>query len=422
MHLRKLILMDNLINFVKKNYLFISPVLLILIIAQFETYSQLTSSGTIGSALRLSIPIFLAGLGGLFSERTGVVNIGLEGMMIMGTWFGAWGGFLYGPWGGVLFGLIGGGLFGLIHAIATVSFQVDHIVSGVAINILAVGVARFFNILAFDGIQFASSTASPRIENKIGIFNLPYLSGGKINGEDTSNFFGYLEGLDIFLISDVAALLLGLTSNISYFSILALLLVPLSIYVLWRTPLGLQMRSVGEYPAGSESLGVNVYLMKYIGVVVSGCLAGLAGAYLVLEGPNMYLEGQTNGRGFIGLASLLFGNYMPFGVLMGAGLFGFADALQLRSEEAIHGLLLVIGIFLLIITIKNLISKNRNSSIISGIFALGFIFWFVNSTSVPIQFIYFTPHLTTLVVLSFSSQKLRIPKADGIPYKKGEST
>ncbi|NCX30364.1 MAG: ABC transporter permease, partial [Proteobacteria bacterium] len=214
--------MDNLINFVKKNYLFISLVLLILIIAQNETYSQLTSSGTIGSALRLSIPICLAGLGGLFSERTGVVNIGLEGMMIMGTWFGAWGGFLYGPWGGVLFGLIGGGLFGLIHAIATVSFQVDHIVSGVAINILAVGVARFFNILAFDGIQFASSTASPRIEDKIGIFNLPYLSGGKINGEETSNFFGYLEGLDMFLISDVAALLLGLTSNISYFSILAL--------------------------------------------------------------------------------------------------------------------------------------------------------------------------------------------------------
>jgi ABC-type uncharacterized transport system permease subunit len=102
------------------------------------------------AALRLSIPICLAGLGGLFSERTGVVNIGLEGMMIMGTWFGAWGGFLYGPWGGVLFGLIGRRcLFGLIHAIATVSFQVDHIVSGVAINILAVGVARFFNMTCF---------------------------------------------------------------------------------------------------------------------------------------------------------------------------------------------------------------------------------------------------------------------------------
>ena len=126
--------MSGLINFLKKKYVIIAPLLIIIFIAQNEQYSQLTSSGTFGSALRLSIPILLAGLGGLFSERTGVVNIGLEGMMIMGTWFGAWGGYMYGPWGGVLFGLIGGGLFGLIHAIATVSFQVDHIVSGVAIN------------------------------------------------------------------------------------------------------------------------------------------------------------------------------------------------------------------------------------------------------------------------------------------------
>ena len=141
--------MNKILRVVKDKYVIITPLFLIIFIAQFEQYSQLTSSGTFGSALRLSIPILLAGLGGLFSERTGVVNIGLEGMMIMGTWFGAWGGYMYGPWGGVLFGLIGGGLFGLIHAIATVSFQVDHIVSGVAINILAVGAARFFNILAF---------------------------------------------------------------------------------------------------------------------------------------------------------------------------------------------------------------------------------------------------------------------------------
>ncbi len=412
--------MSGLINFLKKKYVIIAPLLIIIFIAQNEQYSQLTSSGTFGSALRLSIPILLAGLGGLFSERTGVVNIGLEGMMIMGTWFGAWGGYIYGPWGGVLFGLIGGGLFGLIHAIATVSFQVDHIVSGVAINILAVGAARFFNILAFDGIAFASSTASPRIEGEVGKFNLPFLTGGSLNGNETSNILGDLENANIFLISDISGLLVGLTSNISYFTIIALLIVPLSVYVLWRTPIGLQMRSVGEYPSGSESLGVNVYLMKYIGVIISGCLAGLAGAYLVLEGPNVYLQGQTGGRGFIGLASLLFGNYRPFGVLMGAGLFGFADALQLRSEEAIHGLLFAVALFLFVLTINNLSKRNFRGTIGSFITGLFFLIWYLNSTSVPIQFIYFTPHLTTLVVLSFSKQKFRMPKKVGVAYKKGE--
>ena len=412
--------MSELINFLKKKYVIIAPLLIIIFIAQNEQYSQLTSSGTFGSALRLSIPILLAGLGGLISERTGVVNIGLEGMMIMGTWFGAWGGYMYGPWGGVLFGLIGGGLFGLIHAIATVSFQVDHIVSGVAINILAVGAARFFNILAFDGIAFASSTASPRIEGEVGKFNLPFLTGGSLNGNETSNILGDLENADIFLISDISGLLVGLTSNISYFTIIALLIVPLSVYVLWRTPIGLQMRSVGEYPSGSESLGVNVYLMKYIGVIISGCLAGLAGAYLVLEGPNVYLQGQTGGRGFIGLASLLFGNYRPFGVLMGAGLFGFADALQLRSEEAIHGLLFAVALFLFVLTINNLSKRNFRGTTGSFITGLFFLIWYLNSTSVPIQFIYFTPHLTTLVVLSFSKQKFRMPKKVGVAYKKGE--
>ena len=412
--------MRELTNFLKKKYVIIAPLLIIIFIAQNEQYSQLTSSGTFGSALRLSIPILLAGLGGLFSERTGVVNIGLEGMMIMGTWFGAWGGFMYGPWGGVLFGLIGGGLFGLIHAIATVSFQVDHIVSGVAINILAVGAARFLNILAFDGIAFASSTASPRIEGEVGKFNLPFLTGGSLNGNETSNILGELENANIFLISDISGLLVGLTSNISYFTIIALLLVPISVYVLWRTPIGLQMRSVGEYPSGSESLGVNVYLMKYIGVIISGCLAGLAGAYLVLEGPNVYLQGQTGGRGFIGLASLLFGNYRPLGVLMGAGLFGFADALQLRSEEAIHGLLIAVALFLFVLTINNLSKRNFRVSTGTFITGLFFLVWYLNSTSVPIQFIYFTPHLTTLVVLSFSKQKFRMPKKVGVAYKKGE--
>ena len=172
------------------------------------------------------------------------------------------------------------------------------------------------------------------------------------------------------------------------------------------------MRSVGEFPSGSESLGVNVYLMKYIGVIISGALAGLAGAYLVYcWNRNVYLEGQTNGRGFIGLASLLFGNYRPFGIFLGAGLFGFADALQLRSEESIHGLLIVIFLFMFILTARNIYQRNIRSGVLSGLVGLAFFVWFNNSTTIPIQFVYFTPHLTTLIVLSFAkSEELRLPK------------
>ena len=228
-----------------KRYIILTPILLVIVVAQVETYSQLTTSGTFGAAVRLAIPILLAGLGGLYSEKTGVVNIGLEGMMIMGTWFGAWGGYTFGAWQGVFIGMLGGALFGLIHAIATVSFQVDHIVSGVAINILAAGVARFLNVIAYKDVAFASSTASPRIQGDIGIFTMPFLAGGKIGETETPNVIGSIEDLDIFLVSDFAGLILGFLSNISYLTLFALALVPVSILILWFTPLGLQMRSVG---------------------------------------------------------------------------------------------------------------------------------------------------------------------------------
>ena len=122
----------------------------------------------------------------------------------MGTWFGAWGGYTFGAWQGIFIGMFGGALFGLIHAIATVSFQVDHIVSGVAINILAAGVARFLNVIAFQDVAYASSTASPRIQGDIGIFTMPFFAGGKIGERETFNLFGNIEELDIFLVSDFA--------------------------------------------------------------------------------------------------------------------------------------------------------------------------------------------------------------------------
>jgi len=405
-----------MINVLKKNYLIILPIIFIVLIAQVDKYDQLTTSGTFGAAIRLAIPICLAGLGGMFSERSGIVNIGLEGMMIMGTWFGAWAAWLYGPWYGILAGIIGGAMFGLIHAVGTVTFQVDHIVSGVAINILAAGVARFLNVVAYADQPTQSSTQSPRIDGEVGDFTMPYLSGG---GE-TPSFFGYLQDLDIPFISDLSGFLLGATSNLSYISIFALVLIPIAAWVLWSTPFGLQMRSVGELPTGSESLGVNVYLMKYIGVMISGGFAGLAGAYLVLESSGIYREGQTAGRGYIGLASMIFGNYKPLGIFMGSGLFGFADALQLRSDDAVHGLLVLISLILLIISIKQLINKKHINAALSVSLSIGFLVWFLNSETVPSEFVYFTPHITTLIVLSSASQKLRMPKKVGQPYRKGE--
>jgi ABC-type uncharacterized transport system permease subunit len=405
-----------MINILKKNYLIILPIVFIVLIAQVDKYDQLTTSGTFGAAIRLAIPICLAGLGGMFSERSGIVNIGLEGMMIMGTWFGAWAAWLYGPWYGILAGIIGGAMFGLIHAVGTVTFQVDHIVSGVAINILAAGVARFLNVVAYADQPTQSSTQSPRIDGEVGDFTMPYLSGGA----ETPSLFGYLQDLDIPFISDLSGLLLGATSNLSYISIFALVLIPIAAWVLWSTPFGLQMRSVGELPTGSESLGVNVYLMKYIGVMISGGFAGLAGAYLVLESSGIYREGQTAGRGFIGLASMIFGNYKPLGIFMGSGLFGFADALQLRSDDAVHGLLVLISLILLIISIKQLIDKKYINAALSVSLSIGFLVWFLNSENVPSEFVYFTPHITTLIVLSSASQKLRMPKKVGQPYRKGE--
>src|SRR5210317_20468 len=405
-----------MIKFFKKHYLIILPIVFIVLIAQMDKYDQLTTSGTFGAAIRLAIPICLAGLGGMFSERTGIVNIGLEGMMFMGTWFGAWAAWLYGPWYGIVAGILGGALFGLIHAVGTVTFQVDHIVSGVAINILAAGVARFLNVVAYADQPTQSSTQSPRIDGDVGDFSLPYLSGGA----DTPSFFGYLQDLNYPFISDIAGLLLVATSNLSYISIFALSLIPVAAWVLWSTPFGLQMRSVGELPTGSESLGVNVYLMKYIGVMISGGFAGLAGAYLVLESSGIYREGQTAGRGFIGLASLIFGNYRPFGIFMGSGLFGYADARQLRSDDAVHGLLILISLILFIFAIKQLIEKKYINSSLSIALSIGFLVWFLNSETVPSEFVYFTPHLTTLIVLSSASQKLRMPQKLGHPYRKGE--
>ncbi|MDX2559775.1 ABC transporter permease [Streptomyces sp. TX20-6-3] len=372
--------------------------------------NDLTSVGQVSGALKLAVPIGLAGLGGLWAERAGVVNIGLEGMMVLGTWFGAWAGYQWGPWTGVVVGLLGGALGGLLHAIITITFNVNHIVSGVAVNILAVGFTQYLSNFTFAEAEGGSSKQSPRID-QIYEITVPGLS----------DWLTDLQGKHWFFISDLAGILGGLVTNLSLLTIVALLLVPATWWLLWRTAFGLRLRSCGENPVAAESLGVNVYKYKYIAVVVSGALAGLGGAFLAIVSTGIYQEGQTGGRGYIGLAAMIFGNWMPGGMALGAGLFGFTDSLKLRGgAENVHALLLLVALLLLIAALWQLYKKKYVVGVISAAFSGGFFLWYALTDEVPSQFVDAAPYITTLLVLALSAQRLRMPKADGLPYRKGQ--
>ncbi|MCX5228232.1 ABC transporter permease [Streptomyces sp. NPDC006553] len=372
--------------------------------------NDLTSVGQVSGALKLAVPIGLAGLGGLWAERAGVVNIGLEGMMVLGTWFGAWAGYQWGPWTGVLVGLLGGALGGLLHAIITVTFNVNHIVSGVAINILAVGFTQYLSNFTFAEAEGGSSKQSPRID-QIYEITVPGLS----------DWLTDLQGKHWFFISDLAGILGGLVTNLSLLTVVALLLIPGTWWLLWRTAFGLRLRSCGENPVAAESLGVNVYKYKYIAVTVSGALAGLGGAFLAIVSTGIYQEGQTGGRGYIGLAAMIFGNWMPGGMALGAGLFGFTDSLKLRGgAENVHALLLLVAVLLLVAALWQLYKKKYVVGVISAAFSGGFFLWYALTDEVPSQFVDAAPYITTLLVLALSAQRLRMPKADGLPYRKGQ--
>jgi len=394
-------------------WLFVGVVVLFSVARVLSGQEALTSSSTFSAALLLAVPIGLAALGGLFSERAGVVNIGLEGMMILGTWGAGWAGYQWGWGAAVLAGLLFGAVGGLLHAVATVTFGVDHVVSGVAINILAAGVVRFLSELLYvDNAAGGGAAQSPALSNRPPDFSLPVLSSGP-------DLLGDLESQHWFLISDLAGLLRGLTHEVGVLTLIAVLLIPASYLVLWRTAFGLRLRSCGENPAAADSLGVPVYRLKYIAVLISGGLAGLGGVFLVFVA-NIYREGQTGGRGFIGLAALIFGNWRPGGLAAGAGLFGFADALQLRSRTAVVALLLLVALLLAALAVGQAVQRRIVSAVIAAVFAAASLVGFLLIDTLPPGIVFFTPHLTTLLVLSLASQRLRMPAADGLVYRRGE--
>jgi ABC-type uncharacterized transport system permease subunit len=250
-----------------------------------EILVQLFGLATIASAIRAFVPLYLATLGGVFNERSGIVNIGIDGMMIFGTWFGAWGAFKWGPVGGLLTAIAAGVAVAALHALATVTFRVDHIVSGVAINILAVGIPRFLSIAAY-----GQGTQSPQVRQ------LPKLE---------------LPGLGELSLLVPVTVVLGVAAW----------------FVLNRTVFGLRLRSAGENPRAAESLGVRVRGMRWAGVLISGGFAGLAGGYLSIELVGLYREGMNQGRGFIALAALILGNWSPIGAALSCVLFAWTEAL-----------------------------------------------------------------------------------------------
>jgi ABC-type uncharacterized transport system permease subunit len=394
-------------------WLLVGVLVLFSVVRVLSGEQALTSSSTFSAALLLAVPIGLAALGGLFSERAGVVNIGLEGMMILGTWGAGWAGYQWGWGAAVLGGLLFGAVGGLLHAIATVTFGVDHVVSGVAINIIAGGIARFLSELLYvDNVAGGGAAQSPALASRPPALSLPVLSSGP-------DLLGKLESQHWFLVSDLAGLLRGLTHDVGVLTLIAVLMIPAAYLILWRTAFGLRLRSCGENPVAADSLGVPVYRLKYIAVLISGALAGLGGVFLVFLA-NIYREGQTGGRGFIGLAALIFGNWRPGGLAAGAGLFGFADGLQLRSRPAVVALFLLVAFILAGVAVWQVVRGRLVPAVLAAVFAAASLVGFLVIDRLPQGIVSFTPHLMTLLVLSLASQRLRMPAADGMVYRRGE--
>lgn len=374
---------------------------------------EVDSPGSLRAAIVATCPILLAALGGLWSERSGVVNIGLEGQMLLGTWGGAFFTYYYGPWVGLLGAIAFGVLGGVVHALATVTFGVDHIVSGVALNLIAVGLTTFLAEAFFSDLD--SEYGHGGAQQLTGI-QKPYMIQEIPGISDAANS---LADKHWFVISDLGAVVAALTTRISLVTILVFVLVVATAWILWRTRFGLRLRSCGENPEAAESLGINVIRHKYAAVLISGGFAGLGGGYLALVSSPGFHTNQANGRGYIGLAAMIFGNWRPGGALIGSGLFGYTDSLRLRDPATIHAMLLFVGFWLLVFAAWRIYKARRAQGIVLGVSGVLFLLWFTLSDEVPRDFTSMTPYVTTMLVLAFASQRLRMPKADGKIYRKG---
>lgn len=293
--------------------------------------AEILSIALIWSTVRLSTPLILAALGGLFSERSGVINIALEGMMLAGAFTAAAVTYATGsPYVGLVAGMMAGMLIAAIHALACIRYQADQVVTGTAINILMLGMPAFLS-----GAFFLSSGSTPQIPKE---HLIPWLPIG-----------------------------------------IAIVMVPVSWYVLYKTPFGLRLRAVGENPEAADAAGVPVARMRYAGVLLSGVLAGIGGAYLSIGQSSLFTRNMTSGRGFIALAALIFGKWRPVQTLLACLLFGFTEAVSIQMQGVVK---------------------------------------LPSGDDIPVQFIQMVPYILTIVVLAGFIGSSRPPRALGIPYQK----
>jgi len=262
--------------------------------------------GLFAAALRMATPLVYASLGGVFSERAGIVNVGLEGMMLMGAFSGVLTSYYTGnAWLGVLSAIFTGGLFGLLHGVLTVKFVGNQIVSGTGINLFALGFSAYMSQTIW-GSRGAS----------VSVPGIPVIS------------FQFLKD-SVPLIGDALGTLF--TQNPLVY--LMFIVVVLSYIVLFKTPLGLRIRAVGEHPAAADTAGINVHRTKYLCLFASGMLAGLGGVFLSLGTLSLFVLGMTGGRGFIALAAMILGRWKPFGAMAASFMFGILYALQIGLQS-----------------------------------------------------------------------------------------
>lgn len=303
--------------------------------------AEIFTIALIWSTIRLATPLVLAALGGMFSERAGIINIALEGMMLAGAFTAAAVTYAAGnPFVGLAAGVAAGMLIAGIHAIASIRYKADQVVTGTAINILMLGLPAFLS-----GAFFLSSGSTPQIPKDHLIPWTPI--------------------------------------------VISFVLVPLSWYVLYKTPFGLRLRSVGENPEAADAAGVNVSRIQYCGVLLSGALAGIGGAYLSIGQSSLFTRNMTSGRGFIALAALIFGKWRPVQTLLACLLFGFTEAISIQMQGAIK----------LPAFFATLLRQTPGDDI-------------------PVQFIQMVPYLLTIIVLAGFIGSSRPPRALGIPYQK----